>query len=188
MEHSMARATMRLATVGFAVILMLPGAAGAVHAQRAAAEAEPIPRPLVMTAVNLTAAAEAEAGKPRPDSLKVELPGDVLEYRLVFTNTTEGEVRNVVFSNPLPGGLVYVLESASSDRQAVAVEFSIDGAESWSARPTIEVLDEAGNRVRRPAPPERYTHVRWTLTGGVAPGARVQASYRTLVATAAARP
>jgi hypothetical protein len=31
--------------------------------------------------------------------------------------------------------------------------------------------------VRRPVPSERYTHVRWTIDGSVAPGATVTAEF-----------
>jgi len=159
-------------------LFALTAAAGTAGAQDGA-------RALAMDAVNLTAAAEAEAGTPRPESARVELPGDVLEYRLVFTNTTDGEVQNVAFSNPLPNGLIYVADTAGADRDDVRVEFSIDGGQDWSARPEIELPDENGQMVRQPAPTTMYTDVRWTLTGGVAPGATVRARYHTLVATAA---
>jgi len=161
------------------VVLIALADHGAVAAQ------ETEPRPLRMAASNITALEEMAAGRPRPDSIRGEFPGDVLEYRLLFTNTTEGEVRNVVFANPLPAGLIYLADTARSDREDVRVEFSIDGGQSWSVRPEIEVLDENGRRVRRAAPPEMYTNIRWTLTGGISPEAQVQATYRTQVAIAA---
>jgi hypothetical protein len=34
-----------------------------------------------------------------------------------------------------------------------------------------------GRRVRRAVPAERYTHVRWTVEGNVAPGATVVAEF-----------
>jgi hypothetical protein len=41
---------------------------------------------------------------------------------------------------------------------------------------------EEGRKVRKPAPPEMYTNVRWKVTGAVIPGATVQASFQTRVA------
>ena len=47
-------------------------------------------RELIVIAQNITARNETAAGKPRPDS--VVAPGDVVEYRLVFTNTCERSI------------------------------------------------------------------------------------------------
>jgi len=181
LEHedgAMAR-KLSLVTATLAV-LVLTGSAR-LAAQQPAAE-RPAPQALVMLATNITAQQDSAAGQPRPDSLRaLSRPGDVLEYLLVFTNTQSAEVRNVVVGNPIPSGLAYVANTAGASRADVQVEFSIDRGESWSERPEIEVVDENGQTVRRPAPPEMYTNVRWTITGGVAPGTRVEARYRTVV-------
>jgi hypothetical protein len=94
-------------------------------------------------------------------------------------------VRDIVLENPVPTGLFYVANSAGGSRADVQVEFSIDGGASWSARPEIEV-EENGQKVRRPAPPEQYTNLRFTITGDVPAGAKVEARYRTRMPGAAA--
>jgi uncharacterized repeat protein (TIGR01451 family) len=105
------------------------------------------------------------------------LAGDVMRYRLLFTNVTAGDVRGVVFTNPVPEGLRYVGESATADRDDVALDYSIDGGQTYSARPmVVEVVN--GKRVQRPATPEQYSHVRWTVRGSVTPGATVTAEFR----------
>jgi uncharacterized repeat protein (TIGR01451 family) len=127
-------------------------------------------RPLVVTAQNLNAAS-------RGSQSQTVLPGDVLRYQLRFTNQRPGEVRGVVFTNPVPDGLRYVAGSAGADRQDVTVEYSADGGKSFSANPMItEVV--AGKRVQKPAMPAQYTHVRWTVRGSIAPGATVTAEFR----------
>lgn len=128
-----------------------------------------------MEAVNLTAQA---SGENRPGS--VAMPGDVLEYRLVFTNRTEGPVRNIVFTNPIPEGTRYIGGTADADRTNVQVEFSIDEGASYSTSPMIVVV-EAGEQVRRPAPPEMYTHMRWTVRDSVPVREQVTAHYRLRV-------
>ncbi len=145
----------------------------------AAQQARPA-NPLVISAHNITAAEAATAGKARPHGPALLLPGDVVEYRLVFTNTTAAVVKDVGFEDPLPGGVTYVAGSAAADRPDVAVEYSIDRGASWSARPEVEV-QVAGQRVRKPAPAELYTHVRWRVTGSVAPAAKVEARFRAQV-------
>ena len=142
------------------VAALLVTCAGALSAQR----------PLVVTAVNLNA-------RSRGSQSQAVLPGDVVQYQLRFTNQGQGDVRGVVFTNPVPAGLRYVDGSAGADRQDVAVEYSTDGGQTYAATPLVtEVV--AGRRVQKPATPEQYTHVRWTVRGSIAPGASVTAEFR----------
>jgi uncharacterized repeat protein (TIGR01451 family) len=136
--------------------------------------------PLRIVALNLTAQAEGRSPAEGSDA-PASRPGDVIEYRISFTNTTSGAVRDVVFDDPVPQGLVYVLGSAGSERDDVQVEFSIDGGGSYQSTPEIEVQEATGT-VRRPAPAERYTHVRWTVLGVVPAGEAVQAVFRARIA------
>lgn len=134
--------------------------------------------PLVITAENLTAAAEAARGAPRGDTRL--RPGDVVRYTLTFTNPTQGEVRDVVLHNPLPAGLVFIAGTATASRDDARLEFSIDGGATYAAEPMVEVV-ENGRTIRRPAPPERYTDIRWTVTGQIQPGAQVVARYEVRI-------
>jgi uncharacterized repeat protein (TIGR01451 family) len=143
--------------------------AGPVLAQQAAA-----PQALVVTATNRTATAAAQAGHSRADA--GARPGDVVRYRLTFTNTAGRPVRRVQLSNPLAGGMQFVAGSVNASRTDALAEYSVDGGRTFSAQPMEEVLVE-GRRVRRPAPPERFTNVRWVVDGFVAPGATVVAEF-----------
>lgn len=153
------------------VLLLLPLALCAAPAR---AQQAPEPPPLVVTAANRTQAAEAERGAPRADDHV--RTGDVLRYRLVFTNTAGRPVRGVALANPLPESFRFVAGSARSARADARAEYSADGGATFSAQPMEEVVVE-GRRVRRPVSPERYTHVRWTVDGWVAPGATVTAEF-----------
>jgi len=137
-------------------------------APRLAAAPAQAPKTLVVTARNLTA-----------ETARVAKPGDVIRYGLVFTNVTAGPVKNIQFVDPIPAGMVYVLGSAAADRP-VRLEYSIDGGKSYSAQPVIAVVQD-GKTVEQLAPRERYTHVRWTVPGSLAPGAKVTAEFRTQV-------
>lgn len=164
------------------LLTALAGAALALSAWTLPASAQVrAPEPLVVTAMNVTA---RTAGRTTPEGQA--LPGDVLEYRLNFTNVRDGAALGVVFSNPVPDQTVYLLGTAGADRGDAQVEFSVDGGESWSNAPTVPVLVN-GELVQRPAPAEAYTDIRWTLRDPVAPGARVSASFR-VTATAAGEP
>jgi uncharacterized repeat protein (TIGR01451 family) len=132
------------------------------------------PNPLSITAENLMAADEQHQELADPNTA---LPGDVILYRLTFTNTTEVPVRSIEFKDPLPGGLHYVDGSATADRDDVTITFSIDGGQTYVAEPLIEkVID--GERRTVPAPPEMFTHVRWLVSGWVEPGAQVTAEFK----------
>lgn len=140
------------------------------------------PKPLVITTVNITAESAKKAGQERNDKAMAR-PGDVLGYSLAFTNVTHGPVTNVQFVDPLPQGLVYRTGSARADKP-VRIEYSIDGGKSYTARPTIVVV-ENGKRVEKPAPREAYTHIRWTVSGPLAPGAQVTAGFQAEVGKSA---
>ena len=149
-------------------LLLVGTLCGAPLSPRAAAAQAQPPKALVITAHNVTAANAA-----------VAKPGDVIGYALVFTNVTAGPVKNIQFVDPIPKGMIYVLGSAAADRP-VRLEYSIDGGKSYSAQPVIAVVQD-GKTVEQPAPRERYTHVRWTVLGSLAPGAKVIAELRTQV-------
>ena len=163
---------MTLKTYSRLAVLMLVTCAGALSGQAA-------PSALVVTAENVTA-------KSRGASSEAVMPGDVVRYQLRFTNPNQGDVRGVVFTNPVPQGLRYVAGSAGADRQDVVVEYSIDGGKTYSARP-MESVVEAGKRVQKPAAPEKYSHVRWTVRGSIAPGATVTAEFRAMLPGAQAK-
>ncbi len=149
--------------IRLAVFFALVFAAVPAVAQQGAQQA------LTVTATNRTA-----AGAERTDDRA--RPGDVVRYRLTFTNVTRGSVRGVTLANPLAAGMRFVGGSARADRTDARLEFSADGGRTFAAQPTEEVVVN-GQRVRRPIPAERYTHVRWTVDGTVAPGATVVAEF-----------
>lgn len=135
------------------------------------------PQALTIEAENVTAQTVERTGA----QAGATLPGDVIEYRLTFTNHQAGAVSDVVLNDPIPAGLVFVPGSVTASREDLLVEYSIDDGASWTERPTVEV-EVAGEAVTRPAPADAYTHVRWTITGSVNPGAQVTARFRAVVA------
>jgi uncharacterized repeat protein (TIGR01451 family) len=130
------------------------------------------PQAFAVTATNRTAA-QAPRGQRTDDRAR---PGDVVRYRLTFTNVTRGQVRGVTLANPLAAGMRFVGGSARADRGDARLEYSADGGRTFSAQPMEEVVVD-GRRVRRAGAAERYTHVRWTVDGNVAPGATVVAEF-----------
>ncbi len=162
-------------------VLLLGTAAAPAVAQQGGQQRQA----LVVTAQNRTAASEQAAGRARRDDRA--RPGDVLRYRLTFTNVTPGAVRGITLANPLPAGVRFVGGSARTERGDARVEYSADGGRTFSAQPVEEVV-EGGQRVTRPIPAERYTHVRWTVGGALAPGATVVAEYDARVSAGSQAP
>lgn len=163
----------------FAIALLLllataPLAPVAAQRPAAARPSSATASPLVITAANRTAAADAERGRRRADD-KVRA-GDVVRYALVFTNRQASRVKDVVIHNPIPAQLRYVAGSARASRPDARLEFSTDNGRSWSARPMETVLED-GRQVQRPVAPDRYTDVRWVVTGWIEPRASLTAEY-----------
>lgn len=151
---------------------------------RAQAPVRPVSA-LAVTAENRTAIAAAARGANRADS-SVHA-GDVLRYKLTFTNTAGRPVRQVALQNPVAGGLQFVAGSATASRQDARAEYSADNGATWSARPMETVMID-GKSVERAIAPERYTGVRWIVDGWVSPGATVTAHFEARLASRAAAP
>ncbi len=146
------------------------------------------PRALVIEAENLMAGdASHQALAERGGDANALYPGDVIHYRLVFTNITDVPVRSIEFNDPLPAGLRYVGESAAADRDDVVIDYSIDGGATFSVQPMIEEIID-GVQVSKPAPPDRYTHIRWRIEGWVQPGAQATAEFRAQLPEASQLP
>lgn len=137
------------------------------------------PSALAVSAENRTAMAAAARGAKRADS--TVHAGDVLRYKLTFTNTAGRPVRQVALQNPVAPGLQFVAGSASASRQDARAEYTADHGATWSKRP-METVTVDGKTVQRAIAPERYTGVRWVVDGWVSPGATVTAQFEARLA------
>jgi uncharacterized repeat protein (TIGR01451 family) len=140
---------------------------------------------LAVTAENRTAEAAAARGARRTDA--TVHAGDVLRYKLTFTNIAGRPVRQVALQNPVAGGLQFVAGSASASRQDARAEYSADNGATWSVRPMETVMVD-GKPVERAIAPERYTGVRWIVDGWVSAGATVTAQFEARLASHTAAP
>ena len=151
---------------------------------RAQAPARPASA-LSVSAENRTAMAAAARGAKRSDA--TVHAGDVLRYKLTFTNTAGRPVRQVAIRNPVASGLEFVAGSAKASRDDARAEYSADNGATWSARP-METVTVDGKPIERAIVPERYTGVRWIVDGWVSPGATVTAQFEARLASRAAAP
>jgi uncharacterized repeat protein (TIGR01451 family) len=135
---------------------------------------------LAVTAENRTAMSAEARGAKRADA--AVHAGDVLRYKLTFTNTAGRPVRQVALQNPVANGLQFVPGSASVSRQDARAEYSADNGATWSVKP-METVTIDGKRVERAVAPERYTGVRWIVNGWVSAGATVTAQFEARLAS-----
>lgn len=91
-------------------------------------------------------------------------PGEVLEYRVRYTNQGATGVKRLVATLPIPAGVEYQAASA----QPAVVHASLDG-KAFAPIPltrTVRLAD--GREVQREIPASEYRWLRWTI-GSLAP-------------------
>ena len=108
-------------------------------------------------------------------------PSDVLEYRLVYSNSGNAAASGINLTGPIPEGTVYLDETATAAKGMHPV-FSIDGGESYMEAPvTYVVVNEDGEEEVKGATPDMITHVRWRVDTVLDVGQELVVSYRVQV-------
>lgn len=118
-------------------------------------------------------------GKTGLDAAAGAQPGDTIEYRVVYRNTSRGAAKNVIATLPVPaGGLAYLPSSA----QPKAVLASLDG-QAFAPVPLMRkvTLPDGTLSVQR-VPASEYRALRWQL-GDLPAGTGVTVSARMRLAT-----
>ncbi len=109
-------------------------------------------------------------------------PGDILEYRFVYRNMTDGPVSGVTMNGPIPAHTHYVEASAQADARA-AFEVRVSGEDVWSRLPVMRRETRAdGTRAETVVPASEYSELRWMLDAAVPPRAARTFRYRVQVA------
>lgn len=107
-------------------------------------------------------------------------PGDVVVYTITYENAGKGPVLDAEIVDPIPQGVVYLLNSAEG--KDAEITCSIDGGRTWLKPPVMmQVRKPDGSLESQPAPPERYTHIRWLIKKSVAPGQTGKVSFKVTV-------
>ena len=114
----------------------------------------------------------------RVDAAKAKVaPGDVVVFSTRYVNKGKQAATNVSVTNPVPDHMVYV--DMSAEGKGTRIEYSIDGGKAYGPSEKLKVTDKQG-RVR-PALPRDYTHIRWTATAPLAPGAAGNVTFKARV-------
>ena len=107
-------------------------------------------------------------GKESFDLAKSVEPGQVIEYRTVYSNSGNSSITGLAVVGPVPAGTRYLGNSATGSVTHV-FEASIDGGASWHSEPLVRYVRQADGRKKREViPPEEYTHVRWKAAESIA--------------------
>ena len=128
----------------------------------------------VTTIVEKEVVVETDEGEKVVERVAADVvtPGERVVYTITFRNVGAEPADNVVITNPIADSLVYVAGSAASD--IAAVEFSIDGGQTFAPASELRVVD---GDIERPATTKDYTHVRWVMRTSLAAGAEGQTSF-----------
>jgi len=107
-------------------------------------------------------------------------PGDTLVYQIVYSNQGTAPAHKAQVVDPIPAGTRLVANSWNAKGAEFAV--SIDGGrtfEPYPARRPARLAD--GTTAMKDVELSSYTHVRWTSTEALAPGAARSAAFKVTV-------
>lgn len=108
-------------------------------------------------------------------------PGDVIEYRLIYTNNAEQPLSGLEITGPIPANTAYLKDSAATDAEAVFT-VSIDDGSSFEAEPvTRNTSGPDGQSKNVIVPPSDYTQLRWVPVNGIQPDQVLEYRYRVKV-------
>lgn len=121
---------------------------------------------------------KGEGTEEKLGDASVVLPGDVIEYRAVYSNRGL-KALPVVATLPIPDGTEYVKESADSQNKIPHTVAQKDS--KFSTEPLIQKVNAVGDAKKpQPVPYSMYRYVRWDL-GQLLPGSSVEVRARTKV-------
>lgn len=144
-----------LSLVLLLAVFLLPNAARAQ-------EHAPVLR---VTAENISRGADSASGLLRMDD--GVRAGDIIRYRLTFTNTTGEPIRHVVIRNAIPRPLRLVEGSLTISRANAQIAVIADSSRTLVA---------ARSALSNPAS-KRPTDIQWLVPDWIAPGETVSASF-----------
>jgi hypothetical protein len=123
--------------------------------------APPVPEHGVVADLVVAKVAKRADGHQKFISARGTEPGDVVEYRVTYRNTTYGAARGVVGTLTIPvHRLSYIPESAS---HGLMLEASVDGRTFEPVPLKRLVVRENGQLKMEPIPASEYRFLRWQI-------------------------
>jgi uncharacterized repeat protein (TIGR01451 family) len=119
-----------------------------------------------------------DRGEAKFVDASIVIPGDVVEYRAVYSNRGSTALP-VVATLPIPEGMEYQKDSASANNKVVHT-VALDDSK-FAKEPLVKKLVSAsGTTLLQPLPYASYRYVRWDL-GTLSPGKSVEVSVQAKV-------
>jgi uncharacterized repeat protein (TIGR01451 family) len=120
----------------------------------------------------------AADGKVKYDYVEpgLVLPKDVILYEIIFENTSDQDISNIVVNNPIANNSEYRGGSATGD--STEITFSVDG-KNFAAADALTVKDQTGKTWK--AKPEDYIAIRWVFKKVLKPGEKGKVTYKTTI-------
>ena len=120
-------------------------------------------------------------GKEVVEEAEQASPGDIVEYRLTYTNNGDQPLSGLIITGPIPANTVYLENSAATQVNA-DFTVSIDNGDSFQAEPiTKTITGENGQSKNVEVSPSDYTQVRWQPKGSLQPDQVQEYRYRVTV-------
>lgn len=107
-------------------------------------------------------------------------PGDVIEYQLVYSNTSQQPLSGLIVTGPIPANTRYLEASARADVNAQLVVSADDGVQ-FATEPLIDAARSTSGQEQAVIPADAYTHLRWLPEAAIQPGQVQTFSYRVQV-------
>src|SRR5262245_6837417 len=107
-------------------------------------------------------------------------PGDVLVYRIDYSNKGSAPAHDARVADPIPTGTRLMPNSWQADGADFSV--SVDGGKTWEGYPVKRAVTLAdGTQIVKEVDLTSYTHVRWTTKDPLPPGATRSALFKVTV-------
>lgn len=128
--------------------------------------------------VSITTAALVANDKKFEPAVSVP-PGGKVVLKSVISNRGSQAAKDLVITNPVPKHMRF--DSAGSAPEGAKATYSIDGVTFAAAGALMVKVEKDGAELTRPARPDEYRFVRWSLTKPLAANASAEVSYNAVV-------
>ena len=127
-------------------------------------------RPIELHLSHARVTTELRDGKPteRLEDAAAARPGDILEYRVRATNTTDRAMNGLHVDLPIPSHTAYLDASATAQTGTATLLASYD-RKTFAAPPLKRKVLRDGKTVEETVRANEYTTLRWVLRAPLAP-------------------
>ncbi|MER3433792.1 MAG: hypothetical protein C4288_10245 [Leptolyngbya sp. ERB_1_1] len=105
--------------------------------------------------------------------------GTSLRLQFVAKNISDQASENLVITRPIPKGTNYLIGTAT--QSSAELTYSIDGGNTFTANPLVQVTLPDGRTEMQSAPGNAYSHLRWTFAKSIAPKHGLEVAYDVIV-------